>query len=638
MRTEMEQPLPIGHRAAFALAVCSVSLGVVARGERVWPGPVEVRHETQAFAATLLGQVVDGDSGRGLAGALVTVGAGGVGPTSTPRQQTISDDAGEFVVRGVEPGPHEVTATLAGYLPGAYGQRRPGGPPEPIDVAADRPVTRVALRLWKGGAVGGTVLDELGDPAVAVPVEAFELRTVDGRPRFSPVAAADTDDRGMYRIAGLIPGNRYIVGVAPTLVTVPAAAASWYRDALASGRQSRAELDRAFSDQQAFAPTGPAIPFGDQMLQVKSSGATARPRLERDGRLAVYSAVYHPSATTTRQAEAVVVLSGQDLAGVDVRLRLEPGFSIAGSVVGPDGPAARLRLTLSSSTDDAAAERWQPVNSETDPAGRFRLVGVPPGEYVLDVFRWPPPAPAGQPLLSVRQVIPVSDRDLEGVTLTLAPGTRVSGRVEFDGVAGPPSEAELKSCSVTLAPAGDLWWPIALPPASVSADGTFRTTSWPPGRYFVVPRIQDSRWAIQDVTLNGRSLVDQALDLAGADIDDVVIRFTDRAPEVRGRVRSRSGQDADAQVLLFPLDGRAWLAASMPPARVRVARVDPGEAFRFAGVPAGDYDLVAVPPQFSVDLGDPRELAKLAAAATHVHLAGNQHQDVSLVLTDIRSN
>ena len=66
----------------------------------------------------------------------------------------------------------------------------------------------------------GTVIDEAGEPVVGAHVQCFRREFVGGRPRFVPGVTAGTDDRGIYRLAGLAPGE-YKVAVQATQVSIP---------------------------------------------------------------------------------------------------------------------------------------------------------------------------------------------------------------------------------------------------------------------------------------------------------------------------------------------------------------------------------------------------------------------------------
>jgi len=50
------------------------------------------------------------------------------------------------------------------YLNGGYGQRRPGGLLQSLDLAVDEQIDDVVIKLWQGGTIDGRVFDEAGEP------------------------------------------------------------------------------------------------------------------------------------------------------------------------------------------------------------------------------------------------------------------------------------------------------------------------------------------------------------------------------------------------------------------------------------------------------------------------------------------
>lgn len=61
-----------------------------------------------------------------------------------------TDWQGRFLLRNLPNGPVTVRATAAGYLPGAYGQRRPGGQYSAITLGEDERIGDVVITLsWR---------------------------------------------------------------------------------------------------------------------------------------------------------------------------------------------------------------------------------------------------------------------------------------------------------------------------------------------------------------------------------------------------------------------------------------------------------------------------------------------------------
>jgi len=156
-------------------------------------------------AAMIRGVVVENQTGRPLARALVTVQpvAGTPGAPISVRTNVY----GAFEFPPLAPGAYLVTASRRAFATLQYGQKRwkAAGVPVVLDEAAS---ATLSLRLPRFGSIAGTVVDEndVGLPEHEV------LAYRNTRPP-QMVAHATTDDRGMYRLWGLEPGS-YLVRTA----------------------------------------------------------------------------------------------------------------------------------------------------------------------------------------------------------------------------------------------------------------------------------------------------------------------------------------------------------------------------------------------------------------------------------------
>ena len=92
-----------------------------------------------------------------------------------PRILTSGD--GRFVFRGLQaPGSYAITAAKSGYAEGASGRRRPGGTVAARAAVSHRGSGDIVVRVWKNGAITGTVTDEAGEPVVGVQMRAAVAR------------------------------------------------------------------------------------------------------------------------------------------------------------------------------------------------------------------------------------------------------------------------------------------------------------------------------------------------------------------------------------------------------------------------------------------------------------------------------
>jgi hypothetical protein len=114
----------------------------------------------------IVGQVVDATTGRGVAGAVVSLAGGPVrssrvappppvpaqGPPLMPAagsQHVLATSDGRFVFRDLAPGMYSVSARKPGYLEGAYGRRAPEGATRSIRLADGERLGGVMVPMWK---------------------------------------------------------------------------------------------------------------------------------------------------------------------------------------------------------------------------------------------------------------------------------------------------------------------------------------------------------------------------------------------------------------------------------------------------------------------------------------------------------
>src|SRR6266568_272127 len=308
----------------------------------------------------IAGRVIDAVSRRPIAGVVVTPVGSAVLPNVSPSVRTpavLTNANGQFVLRGLRSGVVFLTAVKGGYVNATYNQRRPGGSGQYIPLGDGQRVTDLEIRMWKHGVISGTIVDEAGDPVVGTGVLALGTTFVAGRRRAVTGPFAVTDDRGMYRIADLTPGD-YLIVVPSTQTSVPTdVMESFFTGVPFTGAQlsdaKRMDLGRELRGiGAAVAPAG--SPFGMRAAgqTISLPPGTLTPIASTTGML-VYPTVYYPAAPTPAQAATIAVQSGQERNGVDVQVQPFRGVRVSGVLIGPDGPSATTGLHLVLAGDDA---------------------------------------------------------------------------------------------------------------------------------------------------------------------------------------------------------------------------------------------------------------------------------------------
>jgi hypothetical protein len=156
-----------------------------------------------AEAAMIHGIVIEQATSRPVARATVrlqTVVGGELRTLST----ALTNRSGQYWFPSLEDGRYFVAAHRSTYFEMQHGQRRPRGRGEPI-VIKGAETAFAEIRLRKLGAIMGKLTD---DNRVALP----EINVI-AYPAKLPLvqaATAKSDDRGVFRLAGLPPGNYWV--------------------------------------------------------------------------------------------------------------------------------------------------------------------------------------------------------------------------------------------------------------------------------------------------------------------------------------------------------------------------------------------------------------------------------------------
>src|SRR6188474_1069605 len=134
----------------------------------------------------VVGQVIDGISGEPIPEAIVMLNMPAFQATlpTTPRGRVIADADGRFFFTDLPAGEYSLSVTKDGYIAGTYGQRRATARGELLPLKEGERRTDVVLRVWKYAVIGGTVIDEAGEPVVGVAVRALGRDVVAGHTRF----------------------------------------------------------------------------------------------------------------------------------------------------------------------------------------------------------------------------------------------------------------------------------------------------------------------------------------------------------------------------------------------------------------------------------------------------------------------
>jgi hypothetical protein len=525
-------------------------------------------------------------------------------------QRFASTDAdGRFVMADLPAGRYfALRAAHPAHVDTAYGQKRIGGPGAPIVLTEGQRLT-VVIRMHPAATISGVVMNQ-GRPAVGTSVSATRVTLLNGQRILRPGdgSRATTDDRGVFRLAGLSPGD-YIITAAPPFI----------RD-----------------DEELRTATDEELKWAQLQLQ-SAPGTTSRPAAPpASGRPVAYLPVHYPDAVEIHNAGLVTIAAGEERHGIDFSLRLVPTATVEGRIVVPDGqPMGSVDLVMAPTgeMEAALADPFRnPARNVSRPAvvnGSFSVKGVRPGRYTLSARVSSRDSPSTGTWWAIRD-IHVDGADLSGIELRPSPGLTVTGRVAFeDGRTTPPSRPHSASVALSPVPNGVGLGGAFVPPATVAADGTFFLSGVPPGFYMLQPSASVSAppiWLLKSARVGEVDVLDRPVEVKpGEHLSGVAITFTNRAAEISGTLLDESGRPAtDFHVLLFPANKALWAPRSR--ARPRYSQTGSDGKFRFVDLLAGDWQLAAVSDFDDRDLYDAGFLSQLAASATTIKVGEGERK------------
>ena len=184
---------------------------------------------------------------------------------------------------------------------------------------------------------------------------------------------------------------------------------------------------------------------------------------------------------------------------------------MAGRLVAPDGsvpPPTTIRLVGAAMTDVITRGLvsgpeyvgLETVTGMSDASGRFTLLGVPAGEYVLThANRFLSRAiQQGQPAYWISQPVTVGKDDLLDLAVMLRPAHRVEGRLEYRGGSTPQPAVAGIAFETPFGEPGQFFVQATKGAFSAIAAG---------GQYIARPT-ETGGWFVQSVTLGGKDITD----------------------------------------------------------------------------------------------------------------------------------
>ena len=498
---------------------------------------------------------------------------------------TASTDAdGHFRIENVLPGRYRLFVERTGFV--GVNERELKSDINAFTVQAGQSVEDLFFRMMPTAVINGRIMDEDGDPMAEVRIIVQKKKP--GKATRETAATVGTNDLGEYRVAGLFPGQYWILAIPPPD----------FRDY---------EQQHGKSSQ----PDNPAEPQPDTR----------------------YLTTYYPGAYDAAQATPITLKAGDE---VPVNLTLFPArtYRVRGTVTGVtigQQPAVEL---LSKAGDSYRS-------NEIGPDGQFEVRGVAPGSYTLI-------ASAGSGLQSVtaRQDITVVAADLDGLKLAPLPAFTLSGHLHIEGsVLGDLTQYVVNLSVTDLPEDAGFFMSQDFFGANASVDrlGNFEWKDVNPGTYVVqvYGRSGQSSFFLKSVklgernietgfTVSGPATLDLLLSSKGATVEGTVV---EREKDVDNDHLNNAHLNnalpvADATVVAVPEEKYRKLSD-----RFALGSTDQNGRFTIRGVAPGSYTLYAWQDLEEGVWRDADFLRSQAENGTAVRIEEGSHQQVELKLS-----
>lgn len=627
--------------------------------------------QTAPATAAISGVVSDAATGRPIAGAVVSLRV--YGPPGARTGQQITDARGRFVFDElVASKQYILDASKPGYVDGHYGQL-PGQPLSNRFALADGQWLSTAnIELTRVGAIGGVVTDEFGEPVVGAFVRALTEITVAGRPGLAAGPTAKTDDRGEYRLTGLL-AARYVIMLPSIQNSVPANTTPAQAEGLGEEMYARFQTALARNPAMPHLNNG-AVGDGNTRLII---GNFAIPPAPVDGHDRAYPMMFFPGTTSISAATAIALSDGEEKSGINVSLQPVTAVRVSGRVEGMMTPS-RLLLRLVAAGLEELGAGGEAATTLVNPDGTFTFLSVPAGSYTIDprqsTFQflneavyvpYTPSLPetpgqervGGQIMGAVADSTPatgyslrygpgpayfgrtpltVGSADVSNVVVVLQPEVTMRGRFVYEDMPnGPPQRAN----AVFAQPAGGNWGLGLVMSVNEGPDGDprlFTMRGIGPGTYVVRPTPPQGA-VVRSIVIDGEDHLTKPIEATAGHDFDAVITFTGKVPRLSGVVRNSQGLAPDrATVIAFSTDRTTWPDLGLSPLVAKLAATLADGTFTLSTLPAGEYYVVAIDGSHTAGWTDPGFLAKAAAVATRVSLEWGGAKSVDLRLVTVK--
>ena len=428
----------------------------------------------------------------------------------------LTNDFGEFVMKDVAPGVYQAVMKVPGILnPTAADRESPVFQQFVFDGINE---AQVEIGVKRGGSISGRVLYQDGAPLIGAAVTLYSVKqatpeTVDidlVEPTLEEIAnigAAQTDDRGYYRFAG-VPQGEYVVMVAEPSVF--------------DGSNSKVS---SYSTYKYFSTS-----------ELKT---------------------FYPNAASKAEASKLQVFLGEEIQNVDITLAPRELFEVVGRVVGEGTNALvdeiEVQFTKEGDEESSDYQALQIRTTTTDKEGVWRFKDMLPGKYIAKVsepsyrrYRDETEEPLTRPNYATSEhrfeIIPDEKKD---VILRIAVEGTVSGTMTVEGNAELPDTITIYADTKTERVSSDSpeTTDYEEDEARQMVTTKFTVDDLAAGEYYLSVSASDGYFA-KSITVGGKDVMNQPLSIkAGEAVGNVRVLLSSGSGTVKGKVMNAAESD-----------------------------------------------------------------------------------------------
>jgi hypothetical protein len=421
--------------------------------------------------------------GKGRGGIVVGLNKEQTGPQTGPVFKATSDADGRYRITDVPAGFYRVVPMAPDYVIPEVNVNTFGFRGKALHLAEGETVDGIDFSIARGSVITGKVTYSDGQPVIEERVMASLVRQMDERgPVYFQPSLFQTDDRGVYRIYGLLAGQYKVsVGQSP--------------DAMTTGNRNRPAFER----------------------------------------------VFFPDATDTNEAKVIELGEGDEATNIDITVgRNLRGFMASGLIV--DGetnqPVAGVRFGLQRYVGQQRT--FVGTSAISDQRGEFRIENVLPGKYSVIIMPQPSNQVQADPV-----AFEIVDQDVGGLTVRTSKGASIAGVVIIEGTYDKTVLARLAQLRLQVFVRNERSVSGGSQQALLNQDGSFRLGGVPAGtaNFFLSGQdySQPKGFSLTRVEHDG-VVQPRGLEVkAGEQVSGVRIIFTYATGVVRGQVNIANG-------------------------------------------------------------------------------------------------